>query len=1025
MFAEDTELLNDFVVESRDGLAEIEVDLLAIEAGGAEIDLDLVNKVFRAVHSIKGASGFLGLNVIGELAHNLEHVLSEIRNRHLVPTSPIVDQLLKSADQLKRLIEDVERSNAADVSTHVRELKRIDQHYQGANAAATAAPALAVAAVEAPVDDAPLGFAVSTEEIEGHRHQGQILEVEFDLLGDREASQLVDLLQRLRDVGTLIDSYIDTHRWSGADHDPLCWRILQATPLSAEQFGTFFSLPKERVRPWTSAPTTVPAAPISTPSNVVDAPSPYTATPAVMSAPAQVEAVIAPTVPAPVVPGASSKAAEHPVAGDAAPAKKGSPADSNIRVNVSVLDRLMNLAGELVLSRNQLLQASGKEDRRALESACGRIDMVTSELQDAIMQTRMQPIGTVFGKFTRVVRDLSQQLGKKCELVIEGKDVELDRTIIEAIGDPLTHLVRNSMDHGLEKPEVRAQAGKNPVGTVTLAARHQEGKVLLSIQDDGAGIDAQRIKTKAVEKGVITAEAAATMSDRDAVQLIFAPGFSTAEQVTAVSGRGVGMDVVKTNIERLGGSVEIETVVGQGTTILVRLPLTLAIIPSLIASCGAQRFAIPQVSIQELVRVRREELTQRLGRVNKTEVLRLRGHLLPLVRLRTIVARPDESAAAPDVINIVVLETGRLRYGLVVDRLHDSEEIVVKPLGRHLKDVSYLAGATVLGDGRVALILDAGGLATRAGLDAQGQTEWAGHDTTNDTTNDERIPTLLFANHPQEWFGVPMAVVARIERIQATQIETVGHREVLHYRGGTLNLLNLEDCITARPREAQSRLYVIVFRHGGRELGLVAPEILDIRDLPANIDTTSFQEPGVQGSAILDGHAVRFLEVFDLGNTQHAVGRRARQESGMEPVYHTPMSPVTTNVAAPHPPTILYAEDSGFFRNKVVKFLREEGWQVIACEDGQEAWEKLNQPSTQLDLILTDIEMPRMTGFELCTKVRRESRWKDVPILAVTSLAADADRAHGIHCGVTDYLVKLDRDQLLTALAKYRPVTHA
>jgi two-component system, chemotaxis family, sensor kinase CheA len=984
MFEGDAELLHDFVVESTEGLAEIESDLMSIEDRGADIDVDRVNKVFRAIHSIKGAAGFLGLERLAELAHSLENILSLVRSRQLVPTTAVVEPLLKGSDTLRRMLADVTHSNDYDVSAHVSTLNAV--------ATGTAAPAEHAPTEHAPapsineVQQPQKTLTLNPTDVAAATAQGQsVFIIEWHPAEDIACRDLAGLLHTLGDTGLLLASTLP----DGVGDDTLrslpAFQIAHATILNAEQLATFFQIPVDRVRP-------------------AEAPAPLTAHPE--PAPVANPPVAKPVVATPAAPKAASPASDHPHTDDD---KKASASDANIRVAVSVLDRLMNLAGELVLGRNQLLQTLGGKDLRAIESVAGRIDQITTDLQETIMQTRMQPVGNVFGKFTRVVRDLSRQLGKQVQLEIEGKDVELDKTIIESIGDPLTHLVRNSLDHGVESPAARTQAGKNPMGTVRLKALHQEGKVLLVVEDDGAGIDAAKLKRKAVEKGLITAEAAEAMTQREALHLIFAPGFSTAEVVTAVSGRGVGMDVVKTNFERLGGQVEIDTVVGKGTIITVRLPLTLAIIPSLITSCAGQRFAVPQGNIRELVRVGVAERDERISHVNRSEVLRLRGTLLPLVRLANVLVPGDVASTTTGVTNIVVVETGRLRYGLVVDRLHDSEEIVVKPLGRHLKAVRFLAGATVLGDGRVAMILDVGGLARRSKLNETPDRTTRPQDANGaDRTEAERIPTLLFSNHPREWFGVPMSVVSRIERVRGDQIDAVAGREVLQYRGGTLTLVSLENCVPARPRPAQPTLNIIVFKHGSREMGLIAPAVIDIRELPTEIDTAAFKAPGVLGSLIVDGHTVRFLDTFDLGNTQHAIGRAAENQA-----------PVATGESpARRKPCILYAEDSSFFRNKVTRFMEAEGWQVHPCEDGQLAWERLQDPQLEIDLVITDIEMPNLDGFGLTERIRASSRWGNVPVIAVTSLASDSDRAHGIAAGVTEYMVKLNREQLIAAVSK-------
>ena len=688
----------------------------------------------------------------------------------------------------------------------------------------------------------------------------------------------------------------------------------------------------------------------------------------------------------------------------------------------------MNLAGELVLGRNQLLQTIASGDTRMLEMVATRLDQVTSELQGTIMQTRMQPVGNVFNKFTRIVRDLSRTLGKQCQLVIDGKDVELDKTIIEAIGDPLTHLIRNSVDHGVESPDVRQQNGKPAEGTVHLKAFHQDGKVNISISDDGAGIDAARLKVKAVEKGLITQERADAMSDAEALRLIFMPGFSTAEQVSAVSGRGVGIDVVKTNFERLGGSVDIDTVLGKGTTMTIRLPLTLAIIPSLVVRSGNRRFALPQVNISELVRIRAVEESRRIEKLRGAEVLRLRDSLLPLIRLSSYLGsdsamsldfgqsadaadQPEASRNGKSAINIVVLESGSLRYGLVVDGLSDSEEIVVKPLGRHMQNVKSLAGATVLGDGEIALILDVTGLARQMGLEIT-ETMDAGKKEQDTTKRDDAFSTLLFTNHPTEQFGVPMSCVSRIERVRETQFDSVAGEEVLQYRDRTLPLLSIENCITALPREQQATLHVIVFQAGNREVGLIAPKILDIRDVSGELDPETFAETGVLGAIVLEGQTTRIFDPYELVR-----GQRPAWFSGRG-VVASPSRQQTVPVDDSLP-KILLAEDSTFFQQKVKQFLEQLGTTVVTADDGEEAWETLNSGQHEFSLVVTDIEMPRLNGFELCERIRGSDQFGSLPVLALTSLAGDADRERGLKAGIDEYLVKLDRDRLVMAATSY------
>ncbi|MCU0719682.1 MAG: chemotaxis protein CheA, partial [Pirellula sp.] len=544
---QDDELVNEFVVESAAHLAEVEGQLLAIEAAGENCDPELVNTVFRAVHSVKGAAGFLSLTVINSLAHSLENVLNLVRNRELIPNSHIVNALLRAADQLVSLINNVETSNEVDVSHLVVELEAI------AN-----------------------GENDVTQVVTDHHEN-------FESIEDQITSEIGDLPRAEGSTNPIIAQ-------ESAAFNEECGADSRINANAADH----------------QTPTVSQTAPViqSTPTVKLDVKK----------------------EPSPMDKSKSKSNADGSVA-------KPKPSDSIVRVNVAILDRLMNLAGELVLSRNQLISAVSQGMKEGFEAIAARVDQVTSELQETIMQTRMQPIGSVFGRFPRVVRDLSAKLGKECSLEIEGDEVEVDKTIVEAMGDPLTHLVRNSVDHGIETPDRRRAAGKYETGTVRLRAFHQAGKVCIRIEDDGAGMDPVKLKTKAIEKGIISIEQAALMTESESYRLIFAPGFSTASQVTDVSGRGVGMDVVKTNIEQLGGTVDIESEVGKGSAVHITLPLTLAIVPSMIIGCAGERYAVPQANIVELVRVPEGEMHQRIGVVQGAEVLRLRGALLPLVRL--------------------------------------------------------------------------------------------------------------------------------------------------------------------------------------------------------------------------------------------------------------------------------------------------------------------------------------------------------------------------------------------------------
>jgi len=954
MSIEDDEILQGFIEESLEHLSDIENDLLAIEEGGADIDVELVNKVFRAAHSIKGGAGFMGLSVIQDLAHAAENVLGLIRSSKLVPNPDIINVLLLAADELQHLIEDVGNSNTVDISRHTDALNII---YEGGEAPPSGPkPERPVPVAQKP-EPQP-----SPEETKPAPSEQESIAETFEDIGDESCDD--DSAQTQEDD---IDS---------------------ANALAQDAGG---------------------AARIRKPS-------------------------------------------------------ESQKLDTSIRVTVSLLDQLMNLAGELVLSRNQLLQTITSGDVRNAEAVGQRIDLVTSELQEAIMLTRMQPIGNVFNKFPRVVRDLSKKLGKQIDLTIVGKDVELDKTIIEAINDPLTHLIRNSVDHGIESPEDRRKKGKDIRGLIVLKAYHAAGQVVIEISDDGKGLDGNMLAETAVKKGLITSDQAKVMSEKERINLILLPGFSTAKKVTDVSGRGVGMDVVKTNLDQLGGSIEIDSEVGKGSTIGIKLPLTLAIIPCQIVMTGGERYAIPQVNLEELLRIPAAKVKERVERVGDAEVVRLRGNLLPLIRMaevfdieptyfdpvqeetipdrrRNIADRRSKStpmfkeegesvplppkdssyelqrkakerrASASSALNIVVVSTGAMKYGLIVDRLHDSEEIVIKPLGRHLQQCQGYAGATIMGDGRIALILDVSNIARMAGLTSLDGSERA-HELAeaakeNITKTRDKQALLTFSSSPLEQFGVPLNQVERVEKIKRHHIEEIGGRRVMQYRGGSLPLISIDEVASVMPLADQDDLLVIVFHLAGKDVGLLATGPIDAIEINTDIDDSTLKQPGIMGSAIISGKTTMLVNIFEImqvSNPQWFEDHAAYAEIAMDQA---------------QAPTILIVEDSNFFRNQVKGYMDEAGFKVMEGEDGRIAWSVLEEHGDEITMVVTDIEMPNMNGFELTEKIKNDKRFKHLPVIALTTLAADEDIARGKSVGVDEYHIKLDKERLMESVHRY------
>ena len=622
------------------------------------------------------------------------------------------------------------------------------------------------------------------------------------------------------------------------------------------------------------------------------------------------------------------KTPEATEASPSQPAHGQSASESTIRVDVGLLDKLMNLVGELVLARNQILQFTKKTEEAGLVTAGQRLNLIASELQESVMKTRMQPIGSVWSRFPRTVRDVALGCCKQVRIQMEGQETELDKTLIEAIKDPLTHLVRNAVDHGIEHPEARRAAGKDPEGVMSLRAFHEGGQVNIEISDDGAGLNLQKIVQKAVQKGLITADQAARMTEREMANLVFAAGLSTAEKITNVSGRGVGMDVVKTNIERIGGTVDVQTVLGKGTSVKIKIPLTLAIVPALIVTSGGQRFAIPQVSLLELVGLDGNQAHKGVEMIHGVPVYRLRGRLLPLVHLKQVLKTgPVEDAgtagsmpggdsirenASTDVssgkaferVNIVVLQADGRRFGLVVDEISDTEEIVVKPLGRHLKNISVYAGATIMGDGKVALILDVLGLAQSSSIVAETHERARAEQEQAKAEETDLQKLVLFAGRSGSRMAVPLSMLARLENIPGADVERSGNQWVTQYRGQILPLIRIshalrerrnmdraeggaESCGDARAADiltlpTSDNLQVLVLENQGHSFGLVVNKILDIVEGGSGPQSPPTRV-GVLYSSVISDHVTELLDVpaiLSAGESYEPVGAEAASAAG-------------------------------------------------------------------------------------------------------------------------------------------------
>lgn len=739
--SEQDELLKDFLVETKESLDHLDEELLALE--GNPSDSDLINSIFRRLHTIKGVCGFLDLHKLESVSHAGETLLQALRSNELTVTDRIITLLLTLCDAIRTIVSSIEETK-------------------------TEGPKV------------------------------------FDAL----AADLLAAAEPQAGGGTAKELSLD------------------------EEFAMILAQ-REAEQETSKAP--------------------------VMSEPAPSQAV------------SSAPSSEPRVEQSDASAAKAGAQETSLRVDVGLLDHLMNLAGELVLARNQILQSTKSLHDTHLRAMTQRLNLVTSELQEGVMKTRMQPINTVWGKFPRVVRDLAITCKKQVRLEMIGKETELDKTLIEAIKDPLTHIVRNSIDHGIEIPEKRSAIGKNPEGCITMRAFQEGGYVVIEIIDDGAGLNTEKIRDRALQRGLISRERAQSMSEQEVHRLIFAPGFSTADAVTNLSGRGVGMDVVKSSVEKIGGQVDIASRAGQGSTIRLKIPLTLAIVPALLLSSGGQKFAIPQSAITELVQFSATERSGALSWVGKYPFYKLRGDLLPILFLGTRLNKNQDTAACGEDRVIVVIDVDGRRFGVVVDAVHDTEEIVVKPLCGQLSNLPLYAGAAILGDGNIALILDPLVLAREASID-QRQRE-VERDSLSSKVSTGPVEQLLVAHvGPDLRAAVPLAMVKRLEEFDLNKVEVVGGSSVIQYRGSILPLVDVARILGVASEPWRSG-HVVVVADGESLFGLQVEAILDVSSEVTAIKPAK-GKPGIMAFGVIQQKVIALLDLEYLMSQAGAEGTR-------------------------------------------------------------------------------------------------------------------------------------------------------
>ncbi len=933
------DLLTEFLTETTESLGVIDGELVKFEQDPT--NKDILGNIFRLVHTIKGTCGFLGLPRLEKVAHAGEDVLGLIRDGKLEVSSEAVTIILKCIDTIRDILEQLEDAGEEPEGEDTEVINELRSLLPGAKKPAAApAPAAAPETSGSGVQLNESGAPVAAE-----------------LLAEVAAAEAA---AGPSDPGIAINE-------SGA---PVAAELL-AEVAAAEASGVSGASDEQMAAEAAAEKETEESA----------APAPAPAPAAAVPVPAKKKA-----------PPAKKKDADH---------KEPSVASQSIRVNVEQLENLMTLVSELVLTRNQLLQMVRGSDDSEFKVPLQRLSHITTDLQEGVMKTRMQPIGNAWAKLPRIVRDLSVETGKKIDLQMIGAETELDRQVLELIKDPLTHMVRNSADHGLEGPADRDAANKPTTGVIILQAFHEGGHIVIEISDDGRGLNMERIRAKVLENGMATEAEIEAMTDMQLQQYILKPGFSTAEKITSVSGRGVGMDVVRTNIEKIGGTIEFVSIEGKGSTFTIKIPLTLAIVSALVVECAKERFAIPQISVLELVRASVNDQNA-IEMINESPVLRLRNRLLPLISLRELLKlskKDDAGDENSEELFIIVTQVGTYSFGVIVDRVFDTEEIVVKPVSPVLRNIEFYSGNTILGDGSVIMILDPNGIASATG-------QGSGIPDSDDTAvaaighAEEKSTMLIFrAGNKDELKAVPLALVARLEEVDMAETETSHGQVVVQYRGHLMPLIPFSD---DHEWKSEGRQPVLVFTDRERSMGLVVDDIVDIIEEPLNIELSADMD-GLIGSAIIDGKAT---DVIDAG---YFLTRAFPDWFGADSASDAVSGDSSSR-------RVLLVDDSPFFRNLLSPLLSVAGYEVVSVESAADAL-KLRDSGNSFDVIISDIEMPGMNGFEFAEAVRADHHWKDVPMVALSSHATDKDFERGREVGFSDYVAKFDREALVNTLA--------
>ena len=983
MSNEDNEILEEFILESTQNITEIEQDLLALEENGS--DSETINRMFRAIHSMKGSSGYLKLNNILAVSHLGETLLDEIRKNIIEITPDVADTLLAMIDAINDMFKTSDLGKNYDTAEILSRLNAVlsscaESENTEIQASAASGNSANTTAILTSIDFKEKEKLILETSLK-RKENLFLLTLKEDITDEddslNELMELGQIITRIPPARILYTTVIEEDMLQTALQNILAEIvIIPADSWKAKQQGTL---------PTSTPPDTSPAAP--TRQTAVSSRN---------------------------EPKLDNESQKHPPQNTGKAAKEEA---KMIKINARLLDELLRFTGNMVMSRNQLLTQYDFSDNPAFST----LSQAITEVHRNVVQTRMLSVGSIFDRFKRIIRDLSRQLGKKIEFKQQGGDMELDRTILEAFIDPLNHMIRNSIDHGIETAEERKKTLKNPIASITLKAYQESGEIIISVEDDGRGIDPDRIKSIAVKRGLVNQLQADTLSRQEIIMLIFEPGFSTAKTISEISGRGVGMDVVRTNIEKIGGVIDCVSELGEGTKILARLPLTKAMVTSslisaLIVSVEDQRFCIPQNAVNELITVSKRDSQEKIKVLQGQKVFQHRELILPLLELKDILEIQNTAAASPEdtkassctslhteTKTLIVLQHRNNLFGIMVDDIIGIEEAVVRDMPKLVEKVNVFSGHTVLGDGRVVMIIDTNGIVERMNMTfiSPPKKEDAALPALSVGKRADRQSMIIFNYSENEFFAVPLELVSLVEKISHSDICKVGERHYYPMKDNTIPLLYLDKHLPITPISLELKSYNLILPSRVKyPIGVITNSKITVCDVSGKFDEKITNDKGVLGTFMHEGKLVMLLDLYSLFECDDPE-RFYKDNDYREDAQ------------------ILIVEDSLFYRRLNATYLQADGRELTLVGDGIEALAALRDPGNHFDLVVSDIEMPNMDGFELIKEIRADPNLKDIPVIALTALQDDRSRDRGLSLGFSEYVVKVDKDGLNESVNRY------